>query len=112
LTLVYNLNEIIFDEKIFQSLIPTNPQQTTVIPTQTIHPVQIPPRVTTDSFSALALLTQLHDFPQNYNQRIKLYDVEGNASSQKHLDWFNEFFNLEEVDCEDAKMILFAESLM
>jgi hypothetical protein len=40
-----------------------------------------------------------------------LYDVEGNVSSQKHLDWFNDFVYLEEVDYEDAKMRLFAQSL-
>jgi hypothetical protein len=62
-------------------------------------------------FTPLALPTQLHDFPQNYNQRIKLYDAEGNASAQKHLDWFNDFVDLEEVDHEDAKMRLFVQSL-
>jgi hypothetical protein len=104
------LNEIIFDEKKFQSLIPTNPPQTVVIPTQTIHPVQIPPRVMAARFSPLPLPAQLHDLPQNYNQRIKLYDVEGNASAQKHLDLFNDFFDLEEVDYEYAKTRLFAQS--
>jgi hypothetical protein len=105
------LNEIIFDEKKFQSLIPTNPPQVVVIPSQTIQPVQIPPRVMAARFTPLALPAQLHDFPQNYNQKIKLYDVEGNASAQKHLDWFNDFVDLEEVDYEDAKMRLFAQSL-
>jgi hypothetical protein len=45
--------------------------------------------------------------PENYNQRIKLYDAEGNASTQNHLDWFNDFVDLEEVDHEDVKMRLF-----
>jgi hypothetical protein len=40
-----------------------------------------------------------------------LYDVEGNVSAQKHLDWFNDFVDLEEVDYEDEKMRLFAQSL-
>jgi hypothetical protein len=62
-------------------------------------------------FTPLALPAQLHDFPQNYNQRIKLYDVEGNTSAQKHLDWFNDFVDLEEVDHEDMKMRLFTQSL-
>jgi hypothetical protein len=57
------------------------------------------------------LTTQLHDLPQNYNHRIKLYDAKGNASAEKHLDWFNDFFDLEEVDHEDAKMRLFTQSL-
>ena len=62
-------------------------------------------------FSPLFLPAQLHDMLREYNQRIKLYDVEGNVSAQKHLDWFNDFVDLEEVDYEDAKMILFAQSL-
>jgi hypothetical protein len=33
------------------------------------------------------------------------------VSAQKHLDWFNDFIDLEEVDFEDAKMRLFAQSL-
>jgi hypothetical protein len=40
-----------------------------------------------------------------------LYDAEGNVSAQKHLDWFNDFIDLEEVDFKDAKMRLFAQSL-
>ena len=42
---------------------------------------------------------------------IKFYDAEGNVSAQKHLDWFNDFVDLEEVDYEDEKMSLFAQSL-
>jgi hypothetical protein len=63
-------------------------------------------------FSPLVLSTQLHDFPREYNQRIKLYDVDSNVSTQKHLDWFNDFVDLEKVDFEDAKMRLFAQSLV
>jgi hypothetical protein len=53
----------------------------------------------------------LHDLPQNYNQRIKSYDAEENISTQRHLDWFNDFVDLEEVDDEDVKVRLFAQSL-
>ena len=63
-------------------------------------------------FSPLILPAQLHDFPLEYNQRIKLYDAEGNVAAQKHLDWFNDFVDLEEVDYEDAKMRLFSQSLI
>jgi hypothetical protein len=80
------LNEIIFDENKFQSLIPTNPPQATVISTQIMQPVQNPPRFMVARFNPLGLPAQLHDLPQNYNQRIKLYDAEGNASDEKHLD--------------------------
>jgi hypothetical protein len=63
-------------------------------------------------FSPLVLPTQLHDLPQDYNLRIKLYDVEGNISAQNHIDWFNDFIDLEEVDFEDVKMRLFTQSLV
>jgi hypothetical protein len=53
----------------------------------------------------------LHDLPQNYSQRIRLYDAEGNVSAQKHLDWFNDFIDLEEVDYTDEKMWLFTQIL-
>jgi hypothetical protein len=49
--------------------------------------------------------------PQNYSQRIRLYDAEGNVSAQRHLDWFNDFIDLEEVDYADEKMRLFVQSL-
>jgi hypothetical protein len=62
-------------------------------------------------FSPLVLFSQLHDFPQDYNPRIKLYDVEGNISSQNHLEWFNDFIELEEVDFKDVKMRLFTQCL-
>jgi hypothetical protein len=62
-------------------------------------------------FTPLILPAQLHDLPQNYSQRIRLYDAEGSVSAQRHLDWFNDFIDLEEVDYADTKMRLFAQSL-
>jgi hypothetical protein len=90
------LDEIVFDQKRFQTLIPNN------IP-------QIPNllRAMESRFSPLILPAQLHDLPQNYSQRIKLYDAEGNVSTQKPMDWFNDFVDLEEVDYVDVKMRLF-----
>jgi len=63
-------------------------------------------------FTSLSLPSQLHDFPQNYSHMIKLYDAEGNTFAQKHLEWFNDFVYLEEVNHEDTKMILFTQSLL
>jgi hypothetical protein len=94
------LDDIVFDQKRFQALIPKN-----------IPQIPNPPRAMAARFTPLILPAQLHDFPQNYSQRIKLYDVEGNVSAQKHLDWFNDFVDLEEVDYADAKMRLFMQSL-
>jgi hypothetical protein len=106
------LNEVIFDEKRFQDLILAASVKPIVIHTQNQQPLQ--PLTTTMAarFSPLVLPAQLHDLPREYNLRIKLYDVEGSVSAQKHLDWFNDFIDLEEVDFEDAKMRLFAQSLV
>jgi hypothetical protein len=90
------LDEIVFNQKRFQALIPNN-----------IPQIPNPPRFMAARFTPLILPTQLHYFPQNYSHRIKLYNVEGNISSQRHLDWFNDFIVLEEVDYADTKMRLF-----
>jgi hypothetical protein len=63
-------------------------------------------------FSPLALPAQLHDLPQNYDQIIRSFNVEENTSAQRHLDWFNDFVDLEEVDHEDEKLRLFTQSLL
>ena len=62
-------------------------------------------------FTPLALPVVLHDLPQNYAQRISLYDGEGNFTGRQHVDRFDDFVNLEEVDDEDVEMRLFAQSL-
>jgi hypothetical protein len=94
------LDETIFNLKKLQALISNN-----------IPRILGPPRAMATRFSPLIPPAQLHDLPQNYSQRIKLYDAEGNVSAQRHLDWFNDFFDLEEVDYEDAKMRLSSQIL-
>ena len=37
-------------------------------------------------YAPLVLPAQLHDLPQNYNQRIKSYDAEENISAQRQLE--------------------------
>ena len=59
-------------------------------------------------FSHLAFPTALHDHPMNYAQRITLYDGEGNFIAIQHVDRFDEFIYLQEVDYEYVKMRLFA----
>jgi hypothetical protein len=61
-------------------------------------------------FTPLVILAQLHDIPKGYPQRIRTYGVEGDISAQQHLDRFNDFCDLEEVDFEDAKMRIFFQS--
>ena len=105
------LSETIFDEKRFQDLIPAASTRTLVIPAQNQQPLRPLIATMASIFSPLAPPAQLHDLPQDCNLRIKLYDVEGNISSQKHLDWFNDFIDLEEVEFEDVNMRLFTQSL-
>lgn len=82
------------------------------IPTFPIHSVIFPnpPRVVATEFTPLVLPTQLHDLPQGYSQRIRTYGPEGYITTQQHLDRFNDFCDLEEVDYEHAKTRLFAQS--
>ena len=62
-------------------------------------------------FAPLALPAVLHDLPLNYAQRISLYDGEGNVTAKYHVGKFDDFIDMEEVDYEDVKMRLFAQSL-
>jgi hypothetical protein len=91
-----NLDDIVFDHKRFQALIRNN------IPKIPNHP-----RAMASRFFPLVLPAQLYDLPQNYSQIIKFYNTEGNVLAERHLDWFNDFINQEEVDYAYAKMRLF-----
>ena len=62
-------------------------------------------------FSPLALLANLHDLPQGYAQRLKQFGAEGDITTQQHLGRFLDFCDMEEIDYEDVKMRLFAQSL-
>lgn len=82
------------------------------ISSQVSSPKQSPIEVMAARFSLLVHPAQLHDLPQNYSERIKTYNAEGDITAQQHLDRFNDFVDLEEVDYEDAKMRLFALSIV
>ena len=62
-------------------------------------------------FVPFAFPAVLHDLPQNYAQRISLFDGEGNFTARQDMDKFEDFIDLEEVDYDDAKMRLFAKIL-
>jgi hypothetical protein len=120
-----------FSQTSFSVTSPSKESQTSVaLPSVVIHstpPIHIPsisvPIVTpyqtptpnlslamAARFAAFVLPTQLHDLPQAYSQRIKTYGAEGYITAQQHLDRFNDFCDLEEVNHEDAKLRLFAQS--
>jgi hypothetical protein len=61
-------------------------------------------------YDPLVFSAQLHDLPQGYAQRIRIYEADGDISAQQHLVKFNHFCELEDVDYDDAKMRLFAKN--
>ena len=64
-------------------------------------------------FAPLSLLSQLHDLPQIYSQRIRSFGaIEGDVATQHHLDRFSDFIHLEEGDHEDIIRRLFAQSFL
>jgi len=71
----------------------------------------VPPPIMATRFAPLVLPMPQHDLPQNYSQRIRLYGVDEDVTTQQHLNHFIDFIDLEEVDYEDVKMRLFAKSL-
>ena len=92
-------------------------QQTTKVETFSFQNTQKssvplnPPRPMAARFAPLCLPALLHDLPQNYSQRISLFDGEGDIIAKQHVARFEYFIDLEEVDYADVKMRLFAQSL-
>ena len=84
---------------------------------QTPPPFQSPPLVPhppspmATRFPPLDFPIALHDLPINYSQRVTLYDGEGNFIAKYHVDRFEDFIDLEEVDYDDVNMSLFEQSL-
>ena len=62
-------------------------------------------------YALLELPTAFIPIPHCYNQRIKQFGADGDLTKQQHVDWFQDFTDLEEVDEDDVKMRLFALSL-
>ena len=56
----------------------------------------------TSKFAPLDSPTVLHDLPQNYSQRIYVYDGEGNFTARHQMDRFEYFIDIEEVDYDDT----------
>lgn len=58
-------------------------------------------------YAPLVLPAILHDLPQGYSTRIKTFGSKEGITAEQHIDQFNDFIDLEEVDYEDVKMRLF-----
>ena len=62
-------------------------------------------------YAPLVILLVLNPMPDSYNQRIKQFGENGDLTALQHVDWFQDFTDLEEVDEDDVKMRLFSQSL-
>ena len=76
-------------------------QQSSKVKSSTSEHTQIssvplnPPRPMAARFSPLRLPAVLHDLPQNYSQRISLFDGEGDITAKQHVAKFEDFIDLE-----------------
>ena len=75
------------------------------------RPNQQAPIVMANIYSPLTLLSALNPMLDCYNQRIKQFGADGDLTSQQHVDWFQDFKDIEEVDEDDVKMRLFSQIL-
>lgn len=62
-------------------------------------------------YAPLNLPAQVHDLPHNYGQCLIQFDGTGYYTALEHLDKLNDFIDLGEVDHDDVKLKLFAQSL-
>ena len=89
---------------------PDEPQEvkpSVTIPIHTPTPVKI-----WDKYKPLVLPPILHDFPANYFKYLPIFDREyGYITAEKHIQGFENYLDLFEVEKSDASIRLFALSL-
>jgi hypothetical protein len=89
---------------------PDEPQEikpSFTVPVHTPTPVNIP-----DRYKPLVLPPILHDFPANYYKYLPRFDGEyGNITAEKHIQGFENFLDLFEVEENDVCIRLFSLSL-
>lgn len=62
-------------------------------------------------YAPLSLLANLNAMPADYSTKIKQFGDDGAYTTSQRIQWFKDFCDLEEVDNDDVKMRLFAQSL-
>ena len=69
------------------------------------------PYKVTDIYKPLILPPKLHDFPNNDYKCLPRFDGENNnITTQKHIQGFDNYLDLFEIDEDDVKIRLFALS--
>ena len=62
-------------------------------------------------YAPLVLLANLNPMPADYGTKIKQFGGEDDYTVRKHIQWFKDFCELNEIDHEDVQMRPFAQSL-
>lgn len=101
----------------YASLITTTPivvsTSTSIVVISTMEGVPPPPPLAGPArYALLVLPAQLHDLPQGYSTIIKTFVREEGITAEQHVDQFNDFIDLVEVDDEDIKMRFFIHSFI
>jgi len=106
----FELDQDIFSEICDDHLQIDEPQETKTDNIPAVHtptPCKIP-----DRYKPLVLPSVLHAFPKNYDLYLARFDGEcKNVNAEKHVQNFESFLDLFEVDEEDVSIRLFALSL-
>jgi len=72
-----------------------------------------PPHISSiPSISLVPIITVPHDLPSKYAARIPTWGGDEEITVEEHVDRFNDFANREEVDDEDVKLKLFAQTFI
>lgn len=87
--------------------------ETVVTKTDSIPVVHTPtPCKIPNRYKPLVLPYVLHDFPQNYDLYLPRFDGESkNVNAEQHVQNFESFLDLFEVDAEDVSIRIFSLSL-
>jgi hypothetical protein len=92
----------------------TTSQSTSALSGHTVPIVTVPPfqMAVPARYAPLALPQILHDLPSKYAARIPTWGGDEDVTAEEHVDRFNDFVDREEVDDEDVKLRLFAQTFI
>ena len=62
-------------------------------------------------FTPICLLVVLHKLPLGYSTRLRKFYGERGYLAEENMGWFLDWVDLEEVDHDDVKVILFTQNL-
>ena len=62
----------------------------------------------TNRFTPIRLPVVLHELPLGYSTRLRNFYGERGYLAEENMGWFSYWFDLEEVDHDDVKVILFS----